>query len=279
MKTTRFWGAVLLLPLVGLAVAFTSTDANAQKKPPPKVAPVAAEPPMTARPINLAYPGIVFGMSPTRVADSIDRMLDADYKPKYKDVSPGVQMRALDAALAEEKAAYRRSRIDFGRLPTGLDSSPLKGEFSYNNRETMMTLTRNGEDVHFFFIQDRLWKIIGEHKLTERSPYGKNFTDSVTKFAGIYGTVGRILQPDYKDRFAVEVDWRDSNDHLRIIQRGDTAIGLALEDAATWQSLASLRPNKPVNDNGIDPAVAAAMRKDGPPPGPPPPDKKKPAKH
>jgi hypothetical protein len=51
-------------------------------------------------------------------------------------------------------------------------------------------------------------------------------------------------------------------------------IGVALEDAATWQALPSLRVNKPVQDNGIDPAVAAAIRKDDAPPGPP--DKKAP---
>jgi hypothetical protein len=253
----------------------TTLATDAAAKPPPKKEVVLADPPMTARPINLSFPGIVFGMSPDRVATAIDAMIDADYKPKYKDVQPGVQMKALDAQIAEDKAAFRRSRIDFGKLPTGLDSSPLKGEFSYNNRETMMQLTRNGENVEFFFIQDRLWKIIGEHKLFEKSPYGKDYADSAVKFATLYGVAGRVLQPDYTSRYAVEVDWRDSSNHLRLIQRSDTAVGVALEDVGTWQSIASLRVNKPVVDAAIDPAVAAIMRHDTPPGPPPDADKKK----
>ena len=99
------------------------------------------------------------------------------------------------------------------------------------------------------------------------------------KFAGLYGVAGRLLQPDGKDRFAVEVDWKDANNHLRLIQRSETAVGVALEEISTWQALASLRVNKPTQDNGIDPSVAAAMRKEEAPPGPPdkkaPPPKKK----
>ena len=88
--------------------------------------------------------------------------------------------------------------------------------------------------------------------------------------------VGRVQQPDFQNRFAVEIDWKDASNHLRLIQRSDTAIGVALEDLGTWQTIASLRPNKPANDAGIDPAVAAAMRKNEAPPGPPEKNDKKP---
>jgi hypothetical protein len=273
MSSKRFLGA-LLAAGIGIIQAAPIADAGAAPPPPKKEAAAASFPPMTTKPITLSFPGIVFGMPPNKVADAIDAIIDADYKPKYKEVSPGVNMRALDAEVAERKAEFRRSRIDFGKLPTGVDASPLRGEYTYNNKETLMTLSRNGENVHFFFIQDRLWKMIGEHHLSETSSYGKDFQASVTKFAGIYGVAGRVLQPDGKARFAVEVDWKDANNHLRIIQRSDTAIGVALEDITTWQALASLRTNKPSEDNGIDPAVAAAVRKDDAPPGPP--DKKAP---
>ena len=63
-------------------------------------------------------------MPPKQVADAIDKIIDDDYRPQYKDVQPGVRMHALDAQVAEEKAEFRRSRIDFGKLPTGLDASP-----------------------------------------------------------------------------------------------------------------------------------------------------------
>ncbi len=278
MSAKKFLGALLA---AGIGMYTAGGVSDAQAAPPKKeAAPVAAAfPPMTTRPITLSFPGISFGMPPNKVADAIDAIIDADYKPKYKEVSPGVNMRALDAEVAEAKAQFRRSRIDFGKLPTGVDASPLRGEYSYNNQETMMTLSRNGENVEFFFIQDRLWKMIGEHHLSDKSSYGKDFQASVAKFSGLYGVAGRLLQPDGTTRFAVEVDWKDQNNHLRIIQRSDTQIGVALEDVATWQALPSLRVNKPTQDNGIDPSVAGALRKDEAPPGPPdkkaPPPKKK----
>jgi len=263
----------------GIAISTGSVVSDAMAAPPAKKeAPAAAFPPMTTRPITLSFPGIVFGMPPEKVASSIDTIIDNDYKPKYKEVSPGVNMRALDAEVAEKKAEFRRSRIDFGKLPTGVDASPLRGEYSYNNQESMMTLARNGENIEFFFIQNRLWKMIGEHHLSDTSSYGKDFQASVVKFSSINGVAGRLLQPDNTTRFAVEVDWKDANNHLRIIQRSDTWIGVALEDIGTWQALPSLRPNKPAADNGIDPTVAGALRKEEPPPGPPekkPPPKKK----
>ena len=278
MKATRFLG-VLLAAGIGIYCASVVTDAEAAPPPKKEAAPsVAPFPPMTTRPITLSFPGIVFGMPPEKVASAIDGIIDNDYKAKYKDVSPGVNMRALDAEVAEAKSQFRRSRIDFGKLPTGVDASPLRGEYSYNNQETMMTLARNGENIEFFFIQNRLWKMIGEHHLAESSSYGKDFQTAVTKFASLYGVAGRLLQPDNTSRFAVEVDWKDAANHLRIIQRSDTLIGVALEDIGTWQALPSLRPNKPTADNGIDPSVAAAMRKEEAPPGPPekkPPPKKK----
>jgi hypothetical protein len=263
----------------GIGITMASVVTDVQAAPPKKAAvpSVAPFPPMTSRPITLSFPGIGFGMPPEKVASAIDAMIDADYKPKYKEVQPGVNMRMLDAEVGELKAQFRRSRIDFGKLPTGLDSSPLRGEYSYNNQESMMTLSRNGENIEFFFIQNRLWKMIGEHHLSDASAYGKDFQSSVAKFAGLYGVPGRVLQPDGTTRFAVEVDWKDAANHLRMIQRSDTWIGVALEDIGTWQSLPSLRPNKPVVDSGIDPSVAGILRKDEAPPGPPektPPKKK-----
>jgi subtilase family serine protease len=89
-----------------------------------------------------------------------------------------------------------------------------------------------------------------------------------------------VLPADDK-RAAVEIDWKDGSTHLRVIQRSDTAIGVAYEDNNTVANLVALRPNKPVVSDGVDPAVAAIMRGgggDGPPPPPPPADKKKPKK-
>ncbi len=228
--------------------------------------------PTTKKAIPLSIPGLAFGQSPRQVGAALDKLIDEDYSARYKEVQPGIQMKELDAQIAEDKSQFRRSRIDFGKLPTGLDSTPLRGEYTYNNKESMMSFTRKGELIYLFFIQEGLWKIIIEKKLGDGAPLGKTYMEAVVKLSANYGVPGRVIQPDNTDHFAVEVDWRDANIHLRAVQRSDTALGLAYEDNGTVASLASLRPNKAVVDNGVDPDVAAAMRPSG---DPPPPDKDK----
>jgi hypothetical protein len=223
--------------------------------------------------LKIPLPGIMWGQTPKQVADTIDKILDDDYRPLYKGVQPGIRMKELDNQLAEDKAQFRRSRIDFGKLPTGVDATPLRGEYTYNNRETLMVFNRKGLVVNMFFIQDRLWKLIEEHKLGDSHPLGKTYPEAVVKLSTDQGVVGRVLQPE-GTRYAVEVDWKDATTHLRAIQRTDTWLGMAYEDNATLAALASLRANKAADDNGIDPDVAAVTRK-APDQGPPPGDNKK----
>ncbi|AUX20582.1 hypothetical protein SOCEGT47_010540 [Sorangium cellulosum] len=269
MKAKRLLGAALAVGL-GLAAITSTTGAAAQPKGKSAAAARPAESPAMKKKIALSPKGIAWGMSTKQVAAVIDKMLDAAYVPRYKATSPGVRMRALDAELAEEKSAFRRSRIDFGKLPTGVDATPLKGEYTYLNKESMMTLSREGMKRHFFFIQDRLWKIIDEHTLGEGSPRGKDYQSAVVQLAKIFGVPGRVIPPDPdQGRYVTEVDWKDAATHFRAIERGETAIAFAYEDLVTLSSLDSLRPNKPVDANAIDPVVASAVRKDEPPAPPP----------
>ncbi|KYF73953.1 hypothetical protein, partial [Sorangium cellulosum] len=271
MKAKRLLGAGLAVGL-GLAAITSTAVVAAQPKRGNAAAPARpADPPATKKTIALTPPGIQWGMSTKQVAAVIDKMLDEAYVPRYKATSPGVKMRALDAELAEEKSAFRRSRIDFGKLPTGIDATPLKGEYTYLNKESMMTLIRDGGKRHFFFIQDKLWKIIDEHALGEGNPRGKDFTSAVTKLASTFGLPGRVTPPDPdKGRYVTEVDWKDAATRFRAIERGDAEIAFAYEDLVTLSSLESLRPNKPTDANAIDPSVASAIRKDEAPPAPPP---------
>jgi hypothetical protein len=272
MKAKRLLGTILAGGL-GLLAVTSSGDAFAGKKKPAEAAPPAVmTTPTTKKPITILPAELKFGMNRKQVSDVVDGVLDADYKPLFQKVSPGVKMKALDAQLAEEKNTFRRSRIDFGKLPTGVDASPRKGEYTYLNKEFMMTLERNGHPTrYFFFIQDKLWKIIDEYKLTEGSTLGATFQEAVVKLATkVYGVPGRVQEADYaKGRNALEVDWKDAAVHVRVIQRGDAALAIAYEDNATLANLESLRPNKPVVDSGIDPAVAAAVRGGDAPAGPP----------
>jgi hypothetical protein len=275
MKSKRLLSALVAAGL-GLVALTQVSDALAGPKGKGKKddAPEApAETPQTTKPIAMPLAGLAWGQSQKQVAEAIDKVFDEDYKPLYAKVQPGVQMKTLDAQLAEEKDQFRRSRIDFGKLPTGYDNTPLRGEFTYNNKESMMKLDRKGESTYFFFIQNKLWKIIDEHKLGASSSFGKDYMDAIGKLATTYGTLGHITPPDAAHA-SLEVDWKDATTHVRAIQRSPTTLALAFEDSSTLAILASLRPNKPVDDSGVDPDVAAAVRKGGEPPPPPPEEKK-----
>ena len=258
---------------VGLSLAAVTQVSDGFAKP--KKDEAVTEVPATKKAISLSFSGIGFGMNPKQLGDAIDKVLDDDYKPLYKEVQPGIKMRELDAQLAEDKDQFRRSRIDFGKLPTGMDAGPLRFEYSYNNKEAVLSFTRKGQLTYFFFIQERLWKIIEEKRLSDTHPLGKTYQDAVVKMSTDYGVPGRVQTPDNTTRLSVEVDWKDANTHLRAIQRSDTSLAVAYEDNGTLANLASLRSNKAVQDSGIDPDVAAAMRPKSDEPGPPPPPKKK----
>ena len=265
MNAKKLSGALLT---IGLMFAAMAPPAQVQAKGKDAAAP--SEPPVSKTPVSLPLSGVVWGQSPKQVGDAIDKILDDDYRPKYKDVQPGIKMKELDAALAEDKAQFRRSRIDFGKLPTGLDATPLRGEYTYNNKEAMMVFTRKGVPYNMFFIQERLWKIIEEKKLSDTSPLGKTYQDAVIKMSTLFGVPGRVIPPDGTTHFALEVDWKDATSHLRAIQRSETAMGMGYEDNQTLAQLSSLRTNKPTQDSGIDPDVAAAVRGPSQDPGPPP---------
>lgn len=271
MKAKRLLGAFVAIGL-GLVTMAATPPVLAAGKPKAAAPALQTEAPKVSKSIAFPIASLAWGMSPKQVAAVIDKLIDDDYRPLYKEVQPGVKMKALDAQLAEDKSQFLRGRIDFGKLPTGIDSTPLRGEYTYQNKESLMTLNRKGQATHFFFIQDKLWKVIDEAKLSDTSPMGKTFPDVAIKFSAKYGVPGRVLQPD-ANRNSVEIDWRDASTHFRVIERSDTAVALAYEDNGTVSNLSALRSFKPVVDDGIDPIVAAAMRGASPEQGPPP-DKK-----
>jgi len=285
MKPNRVFGALLAVSLGFAPMVGAPDDVYAQgqakqdkgkgkgKKKATAPAAVNANPldaPTTTKPIAWEPAALKWGMSVKDVIHVIDDQLEADYKPLFKQVQPGVKMKALEAALAEDKATFRRSKIEFGKLPTGLDATPLKGEYTYRNREMMMTLVRRGQTRYFFFIQRNLWKFIDEVKLGEGTFYGKGFQDAVVKLSSVLGVPGRLIPPDpAQNRYATEVDWKDAATHLRAIERNDTSFAIAYEDLQTLANLSTLRSYKPPIENAVDPAVADIMRKDGDSAGPP----------
>lgn len=261
MKANKLWGA-LLATMVGLAM----TTSPAAEAAPKNAAPAAPAGPATVKKDVALDAGLSWGMTQKQVTAWVDKTLDEDFKPLYAKVSPGVRQKELDGNLQEAKDSFRRSKLALDKLMPALDNGPLRGEYSYFNKEVIYRLDRNNQTRYFFFIQDKLWKIIDEIKLVDKGPLGKNFQEAAVKLSGNFGVPGRVIPPNEDAGIYITVvDWKDAKTHVRLIERSDTAAAVAYEDQATLANIDNLRANKPKQEDAIDPAVAAAIRGDSPP--------------
>jgi hypothetical protein len=226
--------------------------------------------------IALSPEGLKFGMSLDSIAKLYDKNFDSDFLPLYKKASPGPETDALDAELKQKKAEVRRSKVDFGQTPTGVDQTPLKGEYSYANGESMARMTlKSGTERYFFFFSDKLWKVYDTHKLKEGGPLGASYDEAVKKLGPRLGGPGKKVpaKPDAGQSFD-ETHWQTADMVIRALNRGDV-VAVVWVDREIQDKLPSMRRNKPKDQHSMDPDVAAALKKNDPPVDPKKDDKAK----
>lgn len=227
------------------------------------------------------FPGLKFGMSLEQIAKLNDKELDTEYKKKFLAASPSQSLQVEDE-LRDKKAVFRRSRIEFLDTPTGIDQSALKGEYSYGNKESMARMpARTREDGkelparHFFFFNDKLWKIYEEYKLGPKSNLGADFDSAVKKLSKVFGAEPAKVAADFaKGQSFDEAVWRDSEKIIRAVDRGDT-LGMVFVERATQENIAKLRTRQVVDQHELDKDVKAATANPPVNPGPPPSEKDK----
>lgn len=286
MNTLRIvtFGASLALGFVlTSSVAVSTASAEAPKAAPPKAAnntkakekkpTAAAEAPSTSKPVTIQPKDLAWGIDRKKLGEVYDKVIDNDYKPRYQKTQPGPNMDSLDAEVAEKKAEFRRSLIEFNAISNGVDGTPLRPEYTYNNKEAMMSIDRGGKTRYFFFINNKLWKVIDAVKLGEKSPWGKTFEEAAQAMGKAYGVEGRLREPDAaQGRPNREVDWKDSVTQVRGVDWGNDQIAMVFQDAATVAQLPTLRKNKEQpGGNIIDSKVKDAGAKKEEPVAPPPP--------
>jgi hypothetical protein len=270
MKQAAKWGLCVAMG-IGIASAFALAGGDAAwagKAPPggrpPAAAPGAVDPPNVKNQggIQLSPQGIHWGMTLTELASFYDNIIDDDYKELYRRAQPGPATNRLDSAVAEAKAAFRASKIEFNNLPTGIDSTPLKGEYSYRNQELMLKFTRKGVTRYFFFIRGKMWKIYDDVPLREGGALGNSFDDARKKYTDAFQVGGREIQPDYSlNRYFLEVDWKDPTTHIRLVDRsGNKVVGVVYEERATVALLPTWRTNKAADMDAVDPDIQGLMR-------------------
>jgi hypothetical protein len=250
---------LISLVAVGLMGAAASgvTDAYAADK---AAAKGPKPPPMVKEAIRLTPEGLRFGMATNEVVDFYGKVLDQDYVAIYKVTPVGPKMKQVDAALADQKAAFPRSEVTFGALPTGIDNTPLRGEYNYNNNETMMSITRQGVTRYFFFASKRLWKVYDAIPLKEGSELGATYKDAIAALTKRFNVAGRVLAEDpAAGRNTTEVDWADQSTHVRAIDRSsENILGLVYEEKGTADRMVAYRASHKDNSGAIDPSIAAA---------------------
>jgi len=212
--------------------------------------------------IALSPEGLKFGMSLDSIAKLYDKNFDSEFLPLYKKASPGPETDALDAELKQRKAEVRRSKVDFGQTPTGVDQTPMKGEYSYANGESMARMTlKSGTERYFFFFGDKLWKVYDAHKLKEGGHLGATYAEAVKKLGPKFGGPGKKVpaSPNAGQNFD-ETQWTTADMVIRALDRGDV-LAVAYCDREIQEKLPSMRRNKPKDQHTMDPDVAAALKK------------------
>jgi hypothetical protein len=238
----------------------------------------AAAPKTVAMPV---FPGLKFGMSLEQIAKLNDKDLDTEFKKKFLEASPTQSLQVEDE-LRSKKAVFRRSRIEFVDTPTGIDQSALKGEYSYGNKESLARMpARTREDGkelparHFFFFDDKLWKIYEEYKLGPKSNLGVDFDSAVKKLSKVFGAEPQKVAADYsKGQNFDEAVWKDNEKLIRAVDRGDT-LGMVFVERATQENLSRFRTKQVVDQHELDKDVKAATANPPVQPGPPPSEKEK----
>lgn len=213
--------------------------------------------------IQLSPNRLRWGLSLQQIAKIYDDEFDAQYRPIYKATDPGIESQSLDAEVGEKKALIRRTKIDFGTTPTGVDQGPLKGEYSYNNGESMArTMLAGGTQRFFFFFNDKLWKVYDEYKLGTK--LGTSWQSAVAALSELFGGEPRMqpADPAHGHPFE-EAIWTTTSMQIRAINRDyQKIVAVAYSDRSIADDLASHRPNGLGNANAIDSQVRDATAKD-----------------
>lgn len=207
--------------------------------------------------------GLRFGMSVPELNKFYGKVWDKQFLKLFKKADP-TQHQALEYELRDRKQLLTRNHIAFGNLPTGIDQSPLKGEYSYRNGESMTRFTqKSGTRRNFFFFKSRgLWKVYDEYKLRQGGPLGSSFEDAVGVLEKKFGRKAKKLPADFeKGRPFETAEWSDTQIIIRLVNRDyQKIVGLVYIDKDTQDDLAKLRSNKPEKE-ALDPSVKSATRK------------------
>jgi hypothetical protein len=257
------------------APAFAQVGKAAGKAKGKEAAPPApVEAPMTPKPIELKPADLAWGIDKKKLEAVYDKSVDEEYRKKLQKVNPGPDMEALEAEIQAKKDEFRRSYVAFESIATGYDSTPLRQEYGYQNGEALMVVEKTSSKRYYFLVGGRVYKVIDEYKLGEKSKQGKTFDEALANQTKNLGVEGRRREADpSQGRNFLEIDWKDAKTELRAIRYDDAVIAYAYQDPNIAASLPGQRKGKDLGADGkVGSDVADVMRPKG---AEPPADSKK----
>jgi hypothetical protein len=261
----------VVLPLL-LSLAFGAFPASRVEarpivlgKPEPKKAGKEPPPPQLDKKIKLSPDGLKFGMTLEEISKLYESVLDKEFVPLYQSVEPGPRMSELDSELADKKLLVMRNKVEFGALPSGLENTPLAGEFTYNNSESMTQFPlRTGVHRYLFFFGNHLWKVYDVHKLGKKDKLGADYAAAVETLTKQLGKAPRARKPDAAAGHPLDqVDWEDKETIVRVIDRGNNQVALVYVDRKIEDNIEKFRTNKNASNEQLDRDVSEVTKREG----------------
>jgi hypothetical protein len=202
-----------------------------------------------ASPIANAMGDLRWGLSEREVAAHAKREVASEYGAALAKAKGGEQDK-LKAQLKAAQGEVDRSLVSFDSGKTRWDNSPVAGEFTYGNQESMMVSKDISGSSYYFFLDGKLWKYI---RILDKSAAGgdyKKFSKYVEdKFGKGRAKKGEITPGQGDTQF---IEYLDRNSRMRAADDTGKRNGFPMifEEMATVRQIASTRPKAPTRLGG-----------------------------
>jgi hypothetical protein len=197
-----------------------------------------------ASPIATSMGDLRWGMSEREVSSYAKRELATEYNAALAKTKDAGQQSKLKNELKTAQSEVDKT-VSFQGGKSRWDSSPIAGEFTYNNEESMMMSKDISGTTYYFFLDGKLWKYV---RVLDKKAAGGDFKKFSKYIEDKFGK-GREkkgeVTPGQGDTHWLE--YLDRNSRMRAADDNGKRGGYAMifEEMATVRQLASTRPQKP----------------------------------
>jgi hypothetical protein len=161
-------------------------------------------------------------------------------------------------AKREFGTSIDKTLVNFEHKGSRWDSSPVAGEFTYGNGESMMVgKAKDGTENYFFFHDGKLWKLV---KLVDKKGDFKKFSQTVeSKFGKGRAKKGELTPGQGNTQW---LEFMDRNSRMRAADSSGkrSTYAMIFEEMATVRELASTRPKAPSRLGGLSDDDSAAPK-------------------